>query len=89
VTAVPQWLRDHPARVWDTEVSLPVVIGVGPIWPHPNGPGAWYGFVAVEGFPERLWECEHLHSSEAEAWVCAGLRLRAARVDVDPFEADQ
>lgn len=73
----PQWLLDNRRLVRDTEISVPVVIGIGPTWPHPNGPGAWYGFVAVEGFPDLLWECEHLHPTKPEAWVCAGQRLRS------------
>lgn len=72
----PQWLLGNAKFIRDTEISLPIVIGIGPVWPHPNGPGAWYGFITVEGFPDPLWECDHHHLTHPEAWVCAGQELR-------------
>lgn len=74
---IPRWLLDNPKLIRSTEISLPVVLGIGPTWPHPNGPGAWYAFVTVEGFPDPLWECDHLHPTQSEAWRCAGDGLLA------------
>lgn len=74
---MPRWLVEQPTLIRHTEITVPLVIGIAPAWPHPNGPGAWYAFITVDGFPGQLWECDHLHPTTPEAWVCAGTALRA------------
>lgn len=78
MSTIPEWLTTQPTLIQRTEATVPLSMGIGPVWPHPNGPAAWYAFITVEGFPDRLWECEHEHPTLNEAWDCAMGRLLAS-----------
>lgn len=68
------WIDRYPKQRRSTEVFVPVLIGVGPVYGYSDGGrGGFYGFVEVN-LPldlEPIFECEHIHPSRDEAWSCA------------------
>lgn len=86
MAASKAWLDANAHRIGErpTEISIPVVEGVGPCYRADSG-GGWYAYLAttkvpiphgwddVADFNERgyITECDHGHRTEDEAWTCA------------------
>lgn len=75
----PEWLVGKDRQERPTEILLPIVEGIGPIWWEQEKRGGWYAYLAVTVNTEPLdssdgivSECDHKHFDEASAWACAG-----------------
>lgn len=85
----PDWLLDQCRYERSTEILMPLVEGIGPVWSHSEDRGGWYGYVgcAVQ-LPDvmadgMLTSCEHVHGGDEgqeDAWRCAE-RLAAEMVE--------
>lgn len=86
----PTWLLDNPRLIRATEILLPVSVGTGASWRHPDGPGRFYAYLTVLPCPsgEHIWECDHDHPDRDSAWECAedGAQMLAAMRANDVFE---
>lgn len=80
----PPWLEAQSRQERPTEVYVPLVEGICPVWLHQEGRGCWQAYVA-SAVKLPLWdsisdgvvaECEHSHDDEATAWECASLLSR-------------
>jgi hypothetical protein len=74
----PAWLAERHRQERPTEILLPVVEGIGPVWSHTTNSGGWYAFLACAVETEAMEvtsgivaECDHGHLDEDSAWSCA------------------
>lgn len=86
------WLDANAHRIGErpTEISIPVVEGVGPTYRADSG-GGWYAYLATVKLPEDAWdfnergyitECDHGHATEDTAWDCAHDLARRLAVQI-------
>jgi hypothetical protein len=82
----PPWLIENDRMERPTEILVPLMEGVGPVWMHQENRGAWYAYIAtksIEGVLDAdtgdgmVAECSHGHATADEAWECAGRMGRA------------
>ena len=66
------YIDAHQRQVRPTEMSLPLTVAISPAWDYQRRRGGWYGRIDTEPSPrdEAVWECEHIHPTEDEAWSC-------------------
>lgn len=74
----PPWLDEQRRQERPTEILVPLVEGIGPMWLHQEQRGCWYAYVAsAVRFP--YWEassdgivaeCSHNHETQDDAWAC-------------------
>lgn len=71
----PAWITENPTERRATEIFVPVVMKVGPVWSHSGDRGGWYAALEAAVYfdmgLEHIWECEHVHESTEDAWRCA------------------
>lgn len=67
------WLANTPRMYRPTEIVVPVIEGVGPVWDHVADRGGWYARLDVlpSLLDEPIAECVHVHPSIDGAWLCA------------------
>jgi hypothetical protein len=75
----PPWLDEHHRQERPAEVVLPAALGIRPVWSYEHedgGQGGWSAEILID-LPgtEPVWECEHVHETEAAAWACADNHL--------------
>lgn len=74
MSTIPTWLEDNPTERKPTEVLIPLVTKVGPVWSHSQSTGGWYAGLEA-GIPgldiDDIWDCDHVHPTHDEAWDCA------------------
>ena len=89
------WIDSHLIESKPTEILVPLVYGIGPVWMYQEKRGAWFSFVdaAIDtsdlenagidtGLLGRIGECQHGHESRDEAWTCAEAIARLIAVGV-------
>lgn len=78
------WFNQHPIERRPTEILVPLVLAVAPIWDHTQDRGGFAASIDIglsfdelesdefntEPFPPAV-ECEHVHPSAEGAWKCA------------------
>jgi hypothetical protein len=71
------WIDARAMLERPTEILIPVVEGIGPVWSHATSTGGWFAYLSGalrpldEGWHGVLTECDHVHPTEADAWGCA------------------
>jgi hypothetical protein len=84
------WIDARAMVERSTEIAIPVVEGIGPVWSHSTSTGGWFAYLSGairpldEGWHGVLTECDHVHPTEEGAWDCA---QRLARGVVDALLA--
>lgn len=79
MSAVPGWIIENDGQWRPTEVFVPVLVGIGPVWDYPRQRGGWFArllanlpdFDSCEPMDLDFASCSHVHDTEAEAWSCA------------------
>lgn len=87
-----EWLHGQSRKYRPTEIVVPIVSGVAPVWVHADGGfGAWFARIDVHpalelgdvlddiadtGLLGAIADCTHHHPTEDEAWACADVMAR-------------
>ena len=71
---VPAWFLGKTVQQRVMPLTLPVSLQIGPVWRQPDE-GGWYAAIVTEPLPEEGWQCDHVHATEEDAWICAAAQL--------------
>ena len=76
MSTIPAWLLDNPRETIPEQCSIPMWVGVAPVWSYsPPAGGGFCAFLALESEGDTAWDCDHVHEVKDDAWSCLRAKL--------------